>query len=80
MCERRYVVAYRSLPASGTLAVPAWPAAGMAATRQTELAHLMLFAALSGGLLSLALSVAVGRALAGPIGRLRRAAGAALRH
>jgi signal transduction histidine kinase len=73
--EREYIVAYRSLPASGTLAVPAWPAAGMAATRQTELAHLMLFAALAGGLLSLALSVAVGRALAGPIGRLRRAAG-----
>ncbi|HUF13655.1 MAG TPA: HAMP domain-containing sensor histidine kinase [Longimicrobiales bacterium] len=74
--EREYVVAYRSLPASGTLAVPAWPAAGLAATRQTELAHLMLFAALTGGLLSLALSLAVGRALAGPIGLLRRAAGA----
>ena len=74
--EREYIVAYRSLPASGALAVPAWPATGSAATRQTELAHLMLFAALTGGLLSLALSVAVGRALAGPIGRLRRAAGA----
>jgi nitrogen fixation/metabolism regulation signal transduction histidine kinase len=35
---------------------------------------LILFAALVGALLSLALSVAVGRALAGPIGRLQRAA------
>ncbi|HEX6639964.1 MAG TPA: HAMP domain-containing sensor histidine kinase, partial [Thermoanaerobaculia bacterium] len=74
--DREFIVAYRSLPASGTLAVPVWPAAGMAATRQTELAHLILFAALAGGLLSLALSVAVGRALAGPIARLRHAAGA----
>jgi nitrogen fixation/metabolism regulation signal transduction histidine kinase len=41
--------------------------------RQRELAHLILFAALVGGILSLALSVVVGRALAGPIGRLTRA-------
>ena len=74
--NREYIVAYRSLPVTGTLAVPAWPAGDMAAARQTELAHLMIFAALVGGLLSLALSLAVGRALTGPIGRLRRAAAA----
>ena len=74
--SREYIVAYRSLPVTGTLAVPAWPAGDMAAARQTELAHLMIFAALLGGLLSLALSLAVGRALTGPIGRLRRAAAA----
>ncbi|MBI4546008.1 MAG: HAMP domain-containing histidine kinase [Gemmatimonadetes bacterium] len=70
-----YLVAYRRFSA-GALAVPVSLAAGDAVVRQRELAHLILFAALLGGLLSLTLSVAVGRALAGPIGRLRRAAGA----
>src|SRR5690606_3422006 len=51
-------------------------AAGDTAVRQRELAHLVLFAALVGALLSLALSVLVGRALAGPIGQLRRASAA----
>lgn len=73
--ERPYLVAYRRLPA-GTLAVPVSLASGEAATRQRELADLVLFAALIGGLLSLALSVAVGRALARPIGLLRRASAA----
>ena len=69
------VTAYRTLPArSGVLAVPLSLEAGETRFRQRELAHLILFAALVGGLLSLALSVAVGRALAGPIGRLQRAA------
>ncbi|HEX6587509.1 MAG TPA: HAMP domain-containing sensor histidine kinase [Longimicrobiales bacterium] len=74
--SRDYIVAYRSLPVTGALAVPAWPATDVAAARQTELAHLIVFAALLGALLSLALSLAVGRALTGPIGRLRRAAAA----
>ena len=71
------VTAYRTLPArSGVLAVPLSLEAGETRFRQRELAHLILFAALVGGLLSLALSLAVGRALAGPIGRLQRAAAA----
>ncbi len=74
--ERPFLTAFRSLPATGTLAVPMALSAGDTAIRQRELAHLVLFAALIGALLSLALSVAVGRALAGPMGQLRRAAAA----
>ncbi|HEX7117329.1 MAG TPA: HAMP domain-containing sensor histidine kinase [Longimicrobiales bacterium] len=73
--HRRYVVAYRRLPA-GTVAVPVSLTAGDASMRQGELAHLILFAALLGGLLSLGLSLLVGRALARPIGQLRRGAAA----
>jgi signal transduction histidine kinase len=68
-----FVTAYRTLPPTGTLGVPKSLSAGDAAARLQELAHLVLFAAVLGALLSLALSVAVGRALAGPIGQLRRA-------
>lgn len=74
LARRPYLIAYRPLPVAGTLAVPVSLTAGDTALRQQELAHLVLFAALIGGLLSLALSVAVGRALARPIGRLGRAA------
>ncbi|HEX6940716.1 MAG TPA: HAMP domain-containing sensor histidine kinase [Longimicrobiales bacterium] len=73
--RRPYIVAYRRLPA-GTVAVPVSMTAGEASVRQAELAHLILFAALLGGLLSLGLSLLVGRALARPIGQLRRAAAA----
>jgi nitrogen fixation/metabolism regulation signal transduction histidine kinase len=73
--RREYVVAYRRLPA-GTLAVPVPVIGGEAAIRQRELADLLLFVVLLGGALSLALSVAVGRALARPIGQLRRASAA----
>ncbi len=73
--ELRYLVAYRRL-AAGTVAVPVSLAAGEASVRQAELAHLILFAVLLGGLLSLGLSLLVGRALARPIGQLRRAAAA----
>ncbi|HET9984826.1 MAG TPA: HAMP domain-containing sensor histidine kinase [Longimicrobiales bacterium] len=69
-----YLVAYQRLPVTGTLAVPAPLAAGDTAVRQQELAHLILFAVLVGALLTLGLSVAVGRALTTPIGQLRRAA------
>lgn len=74
--DRPFLTAFHSLPATGTLAVPMALAAGDTAVRQRELAHLVLFAALVGALLSLALSVVVGRTLAGPIGQLRRAAAA----
>ena len=72
--DQRFVTAYHSLPPSGTLAVPMTLVSGDTAIRQRQLSHLILFAVLVGALLSLALSVAVGRALAGPIGQLRRAA------
>ncbi|HEX6558040.1 MAG TPA: HAMP domain-containing sensor histidine kinase, partial [Longimicrobiales bacterium] len=68
------LTAYRSLVPSGTLAVPMPLQSGETAIRQAELAHLILFAALMGGLLSLLLSVVVGRALTGPINRLAGAA------
>jgi signal transduction histidine kinase len=74
--DHSYVTAYRSLRPSGTLGVPMSLSAGDTAIRQREFAHLVLFAAVVGALLSLALSVAVGRALAGPIGQLRRASAA----
>lgn len=73
--QREYVVAYRRLPA-GTLAVPVPVVGGETALRQRELADLLLFVVLIGGVLSLTLSVAVGRALARPIGQLRRASAA----
>ncbi|MEX1183905.1 MAG: ATP-binding protein [Gemmatimonadota bacterium] len=71
-----YVIAYRALPPSGTLGVPMSLSAGDTALRQRQFAHLVLFAAVIGALLSLALSLAVGRTLAGPIGLLRRASAA----
>ncbi|MGH7477677.1 MAG: ATP-binding protein, partial [Longimicrobiales bacterium] len=74
--DARYVLAFHSLAPAGTLAVPVSLAVGDAVTRQRELMHLILFAALLGGLLSLWLSVYVARALARPIGSLRRAAAA----
>ena len=74
--EQRFVVAYHALLPVGTLAVPMTLVSADTAVRQRQLSHLVLFAVLIGALLSLALSVAVGRALAGPIGQLRRAAAA----
>jgi signal transduction histidine kinase len=71
-----YLVAYQNLTAFGTVAVPMPLSAGDVAIRQRELADLILLTALIGGIMSLALSVLVGRTLAGPIGRLRRAAAA----
>jgi signal transduction histidine kinase len=73
-----FITAFRRLRPAGTgeMAVPVSVQSGETALRQQEMAHLILFAALMGALLSLALSMAVGRALAGPIGRLQRAAAA----
>lgn len=70
------LTAYRSMLVSRgfALAVPMSLESGETAIRQRELAHLILFAAVIGGLLSLLLSVVVGRALTGPIGQLQRAA------
>jgi signal transduction histidine kinase len=77
LAGRSYLVAYRRLrnPAE-VVGVPVWLAARDVAVRQREFAHLVIFGILVGGVLSLALSVLVGRALAQPIGELRRAAGA----
>src|SRR5690606_2029344 len=74
LVDRPYLIVYRTLRPTGTMAVPVSLAASDAAVRQRGLAHVVLFTALMGGLLSLALSVLVGRALARPIGQLRRAA------
>jgi signal transduction histidine kinase len=71
-----YVTAYHSIRPTGTLGVPMSLSSGDAAERQGAFAHLVLFAVILGALLSLALSVAVGRALAGPIGLLSRASAA----
>ena len=77
LADRGYLVAYRRLRSPvEMLAVPVWLAARDVAVRQREFAHLVLFGVLVGGILSLALSVLVGRALAEPIGQLRRAAAA----
>ncbi|MEO5510600.1 MAG: HAMP domain-containing sensor histidine kinase [Longimicrobiales bacterium] len=70
---QRLLTAYHALQASGTLAVPMPLVSSDTAERQRELGHLILFALLIGGLLSVGLSLYVGRALAGPIGRLMRA-------
>ena len=72
--EEQYLVAYRAIRPAGVYAVPTSLSSGETAIRQRELAHLILFAAVMGALLSFGLSIFVGRALAGPIGRLRRAA------
>lgn len=72
---RSYLVAYRRLPA-GTLAVPISVSSAESLARQRDLADLVLFAVLVGGILSLGLSVAVGRTLARPIGQLQRASAA----
>ena len=77
LADRGYLVAYRRLRSPlEMLAVPIWLAARDVAVRQREFAHMVLFGVLVGGVLSLALSVLVGRALAEPIGALRRAAAA----
>jgi signal transduction histidine kinase len=77
LAGRSYMVSYRRLldPAD-VVGVPVWLAARDVAVRQREFAHLVLFGTVVGGLLSLVLSVLVGRTLARPIAELRRAAGA----
>lgn len=71
-----YLLAYRRLAATGVLAVPVSLWSGEIAVRQRELLHVIVFTILLGALLSLTLSVAVGRALTEPIGALQRASAA----
>ncbi len=71
-----YVMSFRALRPAGTIAVPVSLSTGDAIARQRELTHLVLFAVLVGGLLSLALSLLVARTLSRPIGQLRRGAAA----
>ena len=72
---RRAVAAFRRLPPAGVLGVLALPG-GAAATRREELTDMLVFAVLVGAVLSLALSLVAGRALARPIGELSRASSA----
>ena len=76
--EQEFLTAYRRLQPAGTgvMAVPISLQSNETVQRQREMAHIVLFAALVGGIASLLLSLAVGRALTGPIGRLQRAASA----
>ncbi|MGD8279028.1 MAG: ATP-binding protein, partial [Gemmatimonadota bacterium] len=75
--DHEYVTAYHVLqPTSDALAVPMGIATGETAQRQRDVAHLVLLAAVIGAALSMLLSIVVGRALAGPIGLLQRAASA----
>jgi signal transduction histidine kinase len=69
-----WVTAYEVRQPSGTFAVPVALSVGDTASRQRDIAHLTLLAAVLGLILSGLLSVLVGRALTGPIGQLRRAA------
>ena len=66
-----YVVAFRRIAGGAVLAAPAALQAGATAVRQRELAELLAFALLLGGVLSLLLSLLVGRALAKPIQTLQ---------
>ncbi|MEJ2501916.1 MAG: HAMP domain-containing sensor histidine kinase, partial [Gemmatimonadota bacterium] len=77
LAGRSYLVAYRRLRSPvDIVGVPVWLAARDVAVRQREFAHMVLFGILVGGVLSLVLSVLVGRTLAQPIGELRRASAA----
>ncbi|MBW3533968.1 MAG: HAMP domain-containing protein [Gemmatimonadetes bacterium] len=62
-----YVTAYRRLADGDILGTPVPLQAGATAVRSQEVAHLLAFAVVLGGALSLALALLVGRALARPI-------------
>lgn len=66
-----YVVAYRRMPGGRVLAAPAPLQAGATALRRRDIADLIGFSVVLGGLLSVLLALAVGRALARPIHTLR---------
>ncbi len=66
-----YVVAYRRIPGGRVLAAPAPLEAGATALRQRDVADLIGFAVLLGGILSVLLSLRVGRALTRPIQTLQ---------
>ena len=75
---QEYLTAFRKLQVAGTgtMGIPVSLESSDMIIRQNELAHLVLFAALIGGVLSFGLSILVGRTLTVPIGRLQRAAAA----
>ncbi len=66
-----YVTGYRRLPDGGVLAAPVPQAAGAVAVRRREVADLLGFAVVMGGLLSLGLALLVGRTLTRPIHTLQ---------
>ena len=66
-----YVVAYRRMPGGRVLAAPAPLQAGATALRQRDVADLIAFSLVLGGVLSVLLALGVGRALARPIQTLR---------
>lgn len=66
-----YVVAYRRMPGARVLAAPTPLQAGATALRQRDVADLIAFALIVGGILSVLLALGVGRALARPIQTLR---------
>jgi signal transduction histidine kinase len=67
----RYVTAYGRLPDGDVIGAPVPLDAGADAVRQAEVRDLLAFAMLLGAIVSLALALAVGRALSRPIGELR---------
>ena len=62
-----YVVAYRRMPGRQILAAPTPMQAGATALRQGDVTDLIAFSVVFGGLLSVLLALAAGRALARPI-------------
>ena len=66
-----YVVAYRRMPGARVLAAPTPLQAGATALRQRDVADLIAFSLILGGVLSVLLALSVGRALARPIHTLR---------
>jgi two-component system nitrogen regulation sensor histidine kinase NtrY len=62
-----YVVAYRRMPGNQVLAAPAPLQAGATALGQRDVTDLIAFSVVFGGLLSVLLALAAGRALARPI-------------
>jgi two-component system, NtrC family, nitrogen regulation sensor histidine kinase NtrY len=76
LAGQAYVVAYRRLGEFDVLGAPTPLASGEIARRQGELTDVMLLAGLLGAVLSIVLSLAVGRAFSRPIEGLSRAAAA----
>jgi signal transduction histidine kinase len=66
-----YVTAWRRLPDGDVLGAPVPLQAGAAAVQSREIAHLLSFAVLAGGGLSLLLALLVGRTLTRPIQTLK---------
>ncbi|HET7229696.1 MAG TPA: ATP-binding protein [Longimicrobium sp.] len=76
LAGHEYLVAYRALGEQDALASPTPLATGEIARRQRELADVILLAVLFGGVLSVVLSLLVGRALSRPIEAMSQASAA----